>query len=214
MAKKPKAATTPPEPDALVRQAAGRYRTGDDRFEVRQADVGWFLVDTTQTNDFGQELIRGPFDTLAAVRASIPDARQTRVAPARRSPRRAPKPTPPPPPPRSWLDDLPTAESRSVRRLIEALEREGIDDAEDLVRRDRDGLLPAVAGRLIERRLAAVIDDLPARERAAARRLVERVAEILSADGSRVREPLPGWELLETRPGEDARAGRRIDLRR
>ena len=38
------------DPNKLVRQRAGTYRTGDDRFEVREADVGWFLVDSEQTN--------------------------------------------------------------------------------------------------------------------------------------------------------------------
>lgn len=35
------------DPDKLVRQAAGTYRTADERFEVHgTASSGWFLVDT------------------------------------------------------------------------------------------------------------------------------------------------------------------------
>ena len=54
-------ADAPADPDKLVRQQAGTYRSGDERFEIREADVGWFLVDSEQTNEFGQELIQGPF---------------------------------------------------------------------------------------------------------------------------------------------------------
>ncbi|MDQ3691601.1 MAG: hypothetical protein M3406_16525, partial [Chloroflexota bacterium] len=76
------------DPDKLVRQQAGMYRTADDRYEVREADAGWFLVDSSQTNEFGQELIRGPFPTLKAIRGALPDARRARpAAPARPTPR-------------------------------------------------------------------------------------------------------------------------------
>ncbi len=154
------------DPDKLVRQQAGTYRTGDDRFEVREADVGWFLVDSEQTNEFGQELIQGPFATLKAIRAALPDARAAKPAGRpRAAPKKAAKPAtkaePPPPPPPTWIEQLPKADAAGVRKLIGALEREGITDAEALVRRDREGLLPAVAARLIERRLDALVDDLP-----------------------------------------------------
>ena len=49
---------TTADPDKLVRQQAGTYRTTDDRFEVREADVGWFLVDSEQTNEFGRASCR------------------------------------------------------------------------------------------------------------------------------------------------------------
>jgi hypothetical protein len=98
-----------------------------------------------------------------------------------------------------------------VRKLIAALEKERVDDAEALVRRDRDGLLPAVAARLIERRLEALVNELPEEGRSAARDFVQRVAVILSSEG-RVREPLPGWMLVEVGP-EPEPPNRRIDLR-
>jgi hypothetical protein len=210
---KPKA-DAPPDPDKLVRQSAGDYRTADDRFVVRQADVGWFLVDSTQSNEFGQELIHGPFATLKAVRDAIPGARDTKAAPIAKPARataKAKKPEPKPPP-RTWIDELSPADARSVGRLIAALEREDIGDAEALVRRDRDGLLPAIAVRRIERALAAVVEDLPAKERAAAAKLVKRVAEIFSAEG-RPTQVLPGWTLVEIGPDDEAPKQRRIDLR-
>ena len=49
MARTPKA-KAPPEPNTLVRKSAGTYRSGDERFEVRQSGIGWFLVDSTQTD--------------------------------------------------------------------------------------------------------------------------------------------------------------------
>ena len=204
--------------DKLVRQQAGTYRTRDERFEIREADVGWFLVDSEQTNEFGQELIQGPFATLKAVRAALPDARATKKArPPRTAPKKATRParreeTPKPPPP-SWIDNLPKADAAGVRKLIGSLEREGIADAEALVRRDREGLLPAVATRLIERRLEALVDDLPAAEQKSGRALVRRAAEVLSAQGTSRRDPLPGWTLVEIGP-EAEPPNRRIDLRK
>jgi hypothetical protein len=88
-----------------------------------------------------------------------------------------------------------------------------VTDAEALVRRDRDGLLPAVATRLIERRLDALVQDLPDGEQRAAKALLKRAAEVISAEGSTLTEPLPGWALVETGP-EPEPSNRRIDLRR
>lgn len=212
-----KANDSPPDPDKLIRREAGRYATADERFEVREADVGWFVVDTTQTNEFGQELIRGPYATLKAARAGIPAARDTKQLARPRAAERpdeadkrqeAPKPKPKPP---SWIDRLAPAEGRRVRLLIRALEGEGISDAESLVRRDREGLFAAVATRLIERRLEAVADEVPPRERKRARQLVQRVAEILTAEGTTLPDPLPGWSLVEIGP-EPQPENRRINL--
>ena len=209
-------ADTAVDPNKLVRRAAGSYRTADDRFEVREADVGWFLVDPEHTNEFGQELSHGPYATLKAVREAMPAARERQPAPMRPRPSKkskakayakAPKPEAPVEPP-SWIDELPSGEGKEVRRLIGALETEGLTDAEELVRRDRDGLLPAVAVALIERRLAAIVEEAPSTERKRAADLVRRAAEILSSEGSGQRGPLPGWSLVETDPPH-----RRIDLR-
>ena len=203
--------------DKLVRQAAGTYRTADDRFEVRGSSAsGWFLVDTEQANDFGQELILGPFGTLDGVREAIPSARSSKVTPIRRTPAgrtakaKAKKPEPPPPP-KSWIDRLPKAEAESVRRLIAALEKAGVTDAEGLVRRDREGIGPAVATRLIERRLEAIVAELPEKGRAGVRELVRRAAEVLTAEG-RADGQLPGWTLVEVGP-EPEPDNRRITIR-
>ena len=199
------AADAPADPDKLVRKSAGTYRTADERFEVRGGSSGWFLVDTEQTNDFGQELMLGPLATLDAVREAIPSARTAKVTPIRRAPsarsagtKKQRKAEPPPPPP-SWIDRLPKADATAVRRLIGALESDGIEDAEDLVRRDREGIGPAVATRLIERRLGAIVDKLPEAARPGARQLLGRVAAALSAEGQ-PRGSLPGWSLVEIGP--------------
>ena len=208
-----RSADAPPDPDKLVRQAAGSYRTADDRFEARQAAQGWFLVDTEQSNEFGQELIHGPFGTLKALREAIPESRTAKTVAMPKAPKPqkgAAKEEPKKPKPPTWIEKLPPAEGRALRKTIAALERDGITDAELLVRRDRDGLLPAVAIRRIERRLAEAGDGASPKER----KLIQQVAEILSAAG-RATDALPGWTLVEVAPGEDPPAEhRRIDLRK
>ncbi|MGH2445420.1 MAG: hypothetical protein ACRDGD_05200 [Candidatus Limnocylindria bacterium] len=215
----PKAKATTTDPDKLQREQAGTYRTADDRFEVREAGTGWFLVDTEQANEFGQELVLGPFATLKAVRDAIPDARSKPMRP-RPTPKRpkskaraaTEKAETPPPPPPSWIDKLSRTDATAVRNQIHALERQGIDGAEDLVRKDREGLMPAVSARLIERRLEALVEEAPPKERARARKLVRGVVNVLSADAAR--GDLPGWALVEIGPEPDP-PNRRIqpDLR-
>ena len=211
------------EPDKLVRQRAGSYRTADDRFEIEQADVGWFVVDSQQTNDFGLPLTQGPFATLKAVQEALPGARKTTPMPRRssatkskpmaRTPARAkPAPEPAPPPP-SWIDRLPDAKAREVRSLIRALDREGLPNAEQLARRDREGIGPEIASTLIARRLDALVEELPGDERKGARDLVRRVAEILSAEGSKAAGSLPRWVLVEIGADDDEPPNRRIIIR-
>jgi len=79
MAKKKAEATA--DPNRLIRVAAGRYRSEDERFEVRESGTGWFVTDAQQANEFGQELVTGPFATLAAVREALPEARRTTLRP-------------------------------------------------------------------------------------------------------------------------------------
>jgi hypothetical protein len=201
-----------PGPDDLVRESAGAYRTGDGRFQVEKSDLGWYLVDTQQTNEFGQQLIHGPLGTLDAIRDAIPGARDLkpllRVRPTKATAGKgtaAQKTTPkrePPPPPQTWIDRLPSKEAAEVRQLIRALEKEGLDGAEELVRRHRDDATPVVAARLIEHRLRALIDEQPEADRERARATVLRVTEILTADGLRVARPAPRWALIELTEGE------------
>jgi hypothetical protein len=208
--------------DKLIRHSAGSYRTADERFEVREAGIGWYLVDTTQQNEFGQELLHGPYDTLKDVRAAIPGARTSKVTPIRppsterakkaKAPKTEPKTEPKAPPPPTWIERLPNADATRVRRLIRALERQGLTDVEQLVRRDREGLGPVIAEELITRRLAALAEELPPEERSAAEGVIGRVIEILTADGARGRDGLPGWSLVEMGPDGEP-PNRRITLR-
>ncbi len=219
MARK-KAAAAEVEPNKLVRQKAGTYRTDDQRFEVRQAGLGWFLVDTTVTDELGQEVMTGPFPTLDAVRDALPEARRTTLKPLPKpkaasskaaKPAAKPKRKPAPPPP-SWIDKLPKAEATAVRSLIAALEREGLDDAQELVRADRKGDDPVVARRLLERRLDSIAADAPAAQREAVQAAVRRAAELLTATGTNLFPPLPGWMLVEVVADTEPEQ-RRITLR-
>ena len=186
---------------------AGEYETGDARFVVRQSEANWYVVDTEQSNEFGQELIHGPFPTLKEARGQIAAARS--VKPLLRSMTR-PKPKArtkesaktPKPPPQTWIDKLPGPEATEVRRLIRALEREGIDDAEALVRKDRGGLLPAVATALLQRRIDEVIQAQPDDQQQGARKLAGEITEVLTST-DRLADPLPGWALFETGPGRE-----------
>jgi hypothetical protein len=76
----------PPEaPNELVRQRAGEYRTADGRFRIEQAGGGWFIVDTQQSDELGQPLLRGPLATLDAVRGALPGVRKVRRLPKNRA---------------------------------------------------------------------------------------------------------------------------------
>jgi hypothetical protein len=192
---------TPPGPDDLVRESAGVYVTGDGRFRVEKSDVGWYLVDSAQTNEFGQQLIHGPMPTLDAIREAIPGARDLkpllRVRPATS---RTAKKTPPPPP-KSWIDELPDKEATRVRRLVRALQAEGLEDAEELVRLHRDDMAPTIATKVIEHRLRSLVDEQPDPERNSAQLLIRRAVEILTSDGAAMQGPAPRWALVEV--GQD-----------
>ena len=197
----------PVDPDKLIREVAGAYRTTDGRFEARQAGAGWFLVDLERTNELGQELLHGPFATLKEARAGIDDARK--VVPLAR-PRRvaAAKAAPPPPPPKTWIDRLPDDEQADVRRLIGAVEKAGFDDAEELVKKSRGSSQPVLAAALVERLLNELIEDAEPAQRRSRRDLVRRVLAILTDEGALTSPPLPRWELVERSP--DQELGRRL----
>ena len=207
---KSKAAPDPKsEPDKLIRQSAGHYRTADDRFAVEQSATGWFIVDEQITNELGQPLMHGPMATLDAIRAALPDAREAKAPAAPKPPKVAkarkgraadvPIAKAAPEPERTWVDDLPSSEAQQVRSLIRRLEQQGITDAADLARADYQGLLPVAATRLIERRLDALVGELPEDDRNRARDLVRRTAEVLSGGGGDAPQPLPRWALVEQR---------------
>lgn len=193
-----KKAPKQPGPDDLVRQSAGSYLSGDGRFRVDQSDSTWYLVDTQQANEFGQELMHGPFPSLKAAKAATPGARD--IKPLLRSvprPKRVAARKAPPPPPPTWLDKLSSKEASEARALIRALERQGVLDADDLVRHDRDSPTPLIAIRLLQQRLNELLDDLPKDQREGAKKLVQRIAALFIDDGVTSR-PLPGWALIET----------------
>ncbi len=108
---------------------------------------------------------------------------------------------------RSWLEELAERDAAAAdraRKLLTALERDGLRDAEALVRRDLLGDRPAVATRLLARDVVAVIARL---EDPTALTVAEAVAGVLASSPSRA--GLPGWELVE----RDASAGRRRPIR-
>ena len=62
-------------PDALRRLGGGRWETKDGRFQIEPQSGTWVIVDTTQTNEFGLPLVRGPFPSLGAAKEAIESAR-------------------------------------------------------------------------------------------------------------------------------------------
>jgi hypothetical protein len=208
-AAKPQNEKPEPGPDDLVRQEAGNYLSGDSRFEVRQSDANWYLVDREQSNEFGQGLIHGPYGSMKDAKAALPGARDiTPLLRSRARPKKAPtktattqapkKPTPPP----SWIERLPKSDQVELRALIRALEKEGVDDAEALVRKDRQGLLPVVATTLMNKRLDSVVEELPDKDQALARKLVGQLGAVITS-GEKLPDPLPGWALFETGSGRE-----------
>jgi len=197
------------DPNKLLRAKAGTYRTADERFEVRQAALGWFLIDSATTDELGQELTRGPFATLKAVTDELPEARRTTIKPLprpRASATAKPAATPKrkaAPPAKTWLDRLPDAEATAARRLIRSLSLEGIEDADALAQAARKTKEPIVARRVLEGRMERLLQDLPQAERESARKLLTRVAELIGVNGTTLFDPLPGWALVEIPPGEE-----------
>ena len=63
------------KPEALKRIGGGRWETRDGRFQIEPQSGTWVIVDTTQTNEFGLPLVRGPFPSLTAAKTAIESAR-------------------------------------------------------------------------------------------------------------------------------------------
>ena len=200
-AAKPKATKartdTSADPDKLIRQSAGEYRTADERFSVEQANGSWFLADRQVPDDFGQPRVAGPFATLKDVEAAIPRARSG-PTPLRKPIPQAQRPAreKPAPKPETWLDRLPADDRRRAERMIRALEKDRLPDAEKVAQAALEGRKRGLAERILRARLARMLDDAGADE--AARRLVTDATRILSRDGSRIGPDLPGWVLVET----------------
>jgi hypothetical protein len=111
------------------------------------------------------------------------------------------------PEPRTWLDELADRDAELAKRatvLVATLEKEGIADADALVRRDILGDRPAIATRLLARDVLRAIAGL---ESPGVADLAAAVAGVLTAAPKR--GGLPGWELRE----RDAPAGRDRPMR-
>ncbi len=61
--------------DSLKRLGGGRWETRDGRFAIEPQSGTWVVVDSTQTDDLGLPLVRGPFGSLTAAREAIEAAR-------------------------------------------------------------------------------------------------------------------------------------------
>ncbi len=151
------------QPDALKRLGGGRWETKDGRFQIEPQSGTWVIVDTTQTDELGLPLVRGPFGSLTAARAAIESARDEgpvesplaerierskeskgskaaspKATVAKKAAASAPEPEPEdepkPPPEPKWIRELGTTDRRKARELIERLTALGIDDAEEIAR--------------------------------------------------------------------------------
>ena len=207
------AAAPKPEPP-WKRAEAGRYRSSDERFTISsEGPSRWFITDEEELDELGLARTVGPYDTLDDAKAAADDRRTAapaaspladriasgakvqkgRGAGARVKEPPEPKPKPAPPPPKTWLDKLDDEDrdaARRARRLISALEDEGITDADALVRRDVLGGQPVVAARLLARDILEAVGTSSKPES-----VINAVTEVLGS--SKSRRGLPGWELVE-----------------
>ncbi len=147
--------------EALKRLGGGRWETRDGRFTIEPQSGTWVIVDSTQTDELGLPLVRGPYPSLTAAKEAIDESRST--GPARsplaekieRSSKReteAPKKPEPPPEP-AWLRKLSDADRRRVQALVKRLEAADVTNAEDVARAEIAGEQPALARLALERRL-------------------------------------------------------------
>jgi hypothetical protein len=209
----PTARSAKPKPVPPWKRAeAGVYQSSDERFSIQsEGPSRWFITDGQQQDELGLARTVGPYDTLDAAKAAAEALRDQAPAssplagklakdgatPSRgkgsKAKPEATQPKPPPPPPRTWLDKLEDDDreaARHARRLIAALEAEGIEDADELVQRDITGKQPVVAARLLAREILAAVGTSTKSES-----VIESVVQALGS--SKVRRGLPGWELVE-----------------
>jgi hypothetical protein len=206
---KPKADASA-DPDRLIRQSDGGYRSADERFAVEQANGSWFLADHETADDFGQPRVAGPFATLKVVKEAIPRARSGPTP--MRKPIKQAKPTAkaaPPAKPETWLDRLSAEDRRRAGRLIRTLQKEGLADAEERARARLEGKPDRdLAQRLLQGRLDRLMEEADAD--AGARKVVADALRVLTA-ARPIGPDLPGWALVETDP-DGSPTDRRIDL--
>jgi hypothetical protein len=113
------------KPEALKRIGGGRWETRDGRFQIEPQSGTWVIVDTTQTNEFGLPLVRGPYPSLTAAKAAIESARDEGpvTSPLAARIERAPKAEPA----RSKRTDSATTEDETPQGETEAQEPEALD---------------------------------------------------------------------------------------
>jgi hypothetical protein len=175
-----------PADESLKRLGGGRWETRDGRFAIEPQSGTWVVVDSTQTDDLGLPLVRGPFGSLTAAKEAIEGLRTsgpmaspladrlkkaTAAAPSRQAkaggsrkqasasdvrPART-APEPEPPPEPKWLRDLGPSDRRRARELIEKLEKLDVAEPEEIVRSEVARNRPAITRLAIERALARAI---------------------------------------------------------
>ena len=175
------AATKATDEEGLRRLGGGRWQTRDERFTIEPQSGTWAIVDAEQTDELGLPLVRGPYPTLTAAKAAIADARGSTAptSPLKDRPRAVPKASDSPstasssstakkaakpkepeePEEPRWFRDLEPDGRRRAAKLIDRLTAAGVDDAENLVRRDLVGEVPAVAAYAIARAVRGLGDD-------------------------------------------------------
>jgi hypothetical protein len=175
-----------PADDSLKRLGGGRWETRDGRFAIEPQSGTWVVVDTTQTDDLGLPLVRGPFGSLTAAKEAIEgirtsgpvesplaerlkqakatatskakDGSAAGTAAAGQAGERGKTSAPPEPPPEpKWLRDLGPADRRRARELIEKLEKLDIANPEEIARSEVERNQPAVVRLAIERALLSAI---------------------------------------------------------
>jgi ribosomal protein S18 acetylase RimI-like enzyme len=154
----PKAAV---DPGKLKRESAGRYVTGDGRFEIEQSSNGWMVVDSELTNELGLPLVRGPYATLDAAKAALEELRSgvvpisdlaKRVAALPKSKAASAKPAPrkPAEPAPVEIRPMKASDGEDLRKLWKAVGFKSVgDDDRSLARmagRNPGLLLVATAG--------------------------------------------------------------------
>jgi hypothetical protein len=146
--------------EALKRLGGGRWETKDGRFTVEPQSGTWVIVDSTQTDELGLPLVRGPYPSLTAAKEAIEDARSTgptrsplaeRIERSSEREREQPKKPEPPPEP-AWLRKLSEADRRQLKALVKRLEAEGVANAEGVARAEIADDQPALARVALERR--------------------------------------------------------------
>lgn len=145
--------------EALKRLGGGRWETKDGRFTIEPQSGTWVIVDSTQTDELGLPLVRGPYPSLTAAKEAIEEARSTGPAESplagkiersnRREEEQPKKPQPPPEP--AWLRKLSDADRRQLKTLVKRLEAEGVPNAEGVARAEIANEQPALARLALER---------------------------------------------------------------